>query len=108
VVLPFSRDRFRATSVVDRGEDWGTRFDAILKELDKDDLVELNLEGNEDEAYAATNARILDEAGKLAADQRILAAIVWNGVVRGASDLTDAFRQLATDRSIETVFVPTL
>jgi hypothetical protein len=110
VILPFLRDRFRATSVADRGEDWGRRFDAILAGLNKGDIIELNLDGNEDQAYAAANVRILDEAAQMAsaADQRVLATIVWNGLVRGASDLTDAFRQIATDRKIETVSVPTL
>ena len=108
VVLPFSRDRFRSTSVADRGEEGGKRFDAIMAGLGKDDVVELGLDGKEDEAYAATNVKILDVAEKSAADQRVIAAIVWNGLARGASDLTDAFRQLAVGRKIETVSVPTL
>jgi len=109
VVLPFPRDRFRSTSVVDRGEEWGKRFDTILADLDKSDVIELNLEGNEDEAYAATNGRILDEAVKsVDVGQRALAAIVWNGLSRGSSDLTVAFRKLAEDKEIETLSVPTL
>ena len=108
VVLPFSRDRFRTTSVADRGEEWGKRFDAIMAKLGKEDVVELGLDEKEDEAYAATNVQILDEAEKSATDQRVLAAIVWNGLSRGASDLTDAFRQLAVGRKIEAVSVPTL
>ena len=108
VVLPFSQDRFRATSVADRGEEWGKRFDAIMAELGKSDVVELGLDGNEDEAYAATNAKILDEAEKSANDCRVLAAIIWNGLSRGASDLTEAFRQMAVSRKIETVAVSTL
>ncbi len=110
VVLPFARERFRATSVADRGEEWGKRFDAILAELDKDDIVELNLEGSDDDAYAGTNVRILDEASALAtaANQRALAAVVWNGLSRGASDLTDAFRRLALEKKLETITIPTL
>jgi len=110
VILPFPRDRFRATSVVDRGEEWGVRFDAILEELDKEDIVELTLEGSDDQAYAAANVRILEEAAALAtaANQRALAAVVWNGLSRGASDLTDAFRRLAVEKKLETITVPTL
>jgi hypothetical protein len=108
VVLPFSRDRFRETSVADRGEEWGKRFDAIMAELGKSDVIELGLDGNEDEAYAATNVRILDEAEKETAGHRVVAAIVWNGLARGASDLTEAFRQLAISRKLETVSIPTL
>ncbi len=108
VVLPFSRERFRETSVSDRGELWGERFDAILAELGKSDVIELGLDGNEDEAYAATNVKILDEAQKEARDRRPLAAIVWNGLVRGTSDLTEAFRQLAVERKLEVISVSTL
>jgi hypothetical protein len=110
VILPFPRERFRATSVADRGEEWGVRFDAILEGLDKEDIVELNIEGSDDEAYAAANVRILDEATALAkaANQRALATVVWNGLSRGAADLTDAFRRFAVERKLETVIVPTL
>jgi tetratricopeptide (TPR) repeat protein len=110
VVLPFSRERFRSTSVVDRGEEWGARFDAILDKLAMSDIVELNLDGNEEEAYAAANTSILDEASKLAeADgQSVLAAAVWNGVARGDSDLTVAFQKLAAARDMKIVSVPTL
>jgi hypothetical protein len=110
VILPFPRARFRAASVADRGEEWGVRFDAILDELDKEDIVELNLEGSDDEAYAATNVKILDEAKAraTAANQRALAAVVWNGLSRGTSDLTDAFRRLAVEKKLETITIPTL
>ncbi|HZD48729.1 MAG TPA: tetratricopeptide repeat-containing protein [Silvibacterium sp.] len=110
VVLPFPRERFRSTSVADRGEEWGKRFDAILAKLRPAEIIELNLDGNEDQAYAAANQRILEEASKMAVagNQRTLAAIIWNGVVRGTSDLTDAFRQLAVDQKMEIVSVPTL
>jgi len=108
VVLPFSRERFRESSVADRGEAWGARFDSILSELRAEDIVELNFQGADDDAYAAANVRILDEAAKMAENQPVIAAIVWNGLVRGSSDLTDAFRQLAASRELETVSIPTL
>ena len=108
VVLPFSRGRFRESSVADRGEAWGARFDSILSELRAEDIVELNFQGADDDAYAAANVRILDEAAKMAENQPVIAAIVWNGLVRGSSDLTDAFRQLAASRELETVSIPTL
>jgi tetratricopeptide (TPR) repeat protein len=110
VVLPFSRERFRSTSVVDRGEEWGARFDAILSKLGKDDVIEMTFDGNEDEGYAAANGRILDEAAKMAEaqGQRVVAAIVWNGVARGAGDLTDGFQKLAAGRKMEVVSVGTL
>jgi hypothetical protein len=110
VVLPFSRQQFRAKSVADRGEDWGRRFDAILEQLPSKDLVELNLEPGDKDAYAAANSRILDEAITWAAksNRRALAVVVWNGFSRGTTDLTDAFRRLAIDRNLEAIPVPTL
>jgi hypothetical protein len=110
VVLPFQRDRFRLTSVADCGEAWGRRFDAILEHLQSKDIVELNLQTSGDEAYATVNAKILDEASRWASGtgRRALAAVVWNGFTRGATDLTDAFRQLAVERKLETITISTL
>ncbi|MBV8673927.1 MAG: hypothetical protein JOZ33_10870 [Acidobacteriaceae bacterium] len=110
VILPFTRDRFRSTSVADRGEEWGTRFDAILGRLEKDNIVQLNLDCSEEDAYVAANARILDEASHMAETegQRVLAAVIWNGVARGPADMTEGFRQLAARRAMEIVSVRTL
>jgi hypothetical protein len=110
VVLPFSRQQFRATSVADRGEEWGRRFDTILQQLPGGAIVELNLSPDNAEAYATVNSKILDEATGWASrtGRRALAAVVWNGFSRGANDLTDAFRRLAVDGNLETIPVPTL
>ncbi len=62
VVLPFSREQFRSTSVADRGGDWGRRFDTILQQLQSKDIVELNLQNGNDEAYLAVNSKYPDEA----------------------------------------------
>lgn len=110
IILPFHRDRFRATSVADRGESWGLRYDAILKQLTEQDIVELDVPGTDDDAYAAANVRILSEAASLAAatNRCALAAVVWNGMARGSTDLTDSFRQHAVDAKLEIITVPTL
>jgi hypothetical protein len=110
MVLPFSRGKFRATSVADRGEDWGRRFDAILQQLPGEDVVELNLAQSSDQAYARANSEILDQAEGLAsaAGHRALAMVVWNGLSRGPTDWTDQFRKLAVDRKLELIPVSTL
>ncbi len=110
VVLPFSKQQFRATSVADRGGDWGLRFDAILQQMQSKDILELNLEGGNNEAYAAVNSKIIDEAVGWASTtgRRALAMVVWNGFSRGATDLTDGFRRVAVDRKLEVIPVPTL
>jgi hypothetical protein len=110
VVLPFSRDRFRAQSVADRGAEWGGRFDAIMNNQRPGDVMELDLTGDEQQAYATANRKILDEAVAWGTRQGMspLAMIVWNEVTRGGTDLTDDFRQQAVERNIETVSVPTI
>jgi hypothetical protein len=110
VVLPFSRQQFRATSVADRGEAWGRRFDAILAQLPSEDVVELHFQPGHKKAYAAANSKILDEATAWAArsDRRAKAMVVWNGFSRGTTDLTDDFRRLAIGRNLEVIYVPTL
>jgi len=110
VVLPFSRQQFRATSVADRGENWGLRFDAILQQMDSKDILEMNLQGGNNEAYASVNSKIMDEAVGWASTtgRRALAMVVWNGFSRGATDLTDGFRRVAVERKLEVIPVPTL
>jgi hypothetical protein len=110
VVLPFSRQQFRATSVADRGGDWGRRFDAILQQIQSKDILELNLQGGNNDAYATANSKIIDEAVGWASTtgRRALAMVVWDGFNRGATDLTDEFRRVAVDRKLEVIPVPTL
>jgi hypothetical protein len=110
VVLPFSRHQFRAASVADRGEDWGLRFDAILQQMQSKDILELNLQGGNNEAYATVNSKIIDEAVGWASPtgRRALAMVVWNGFSRGATDLTDEFRRVAVERKLEVIPLPTL
>jgi hypothetical protein len=110
LVLPFPRQKFRVTSVVDRGEDWGRRFDAILEQLPGEHILELTVPQSNDQAYAAANSEILDQAEGLAsvAGRRALAMVVWNGLSRGPTDWTDQFRKLAVDRKFEVIPVSTL
>jgi len=110
VVLPFSREVFRRTSVVDRPGDWGTRYDRALDQVAKeDDLVVLGLREDDAGAYAATNSTILDDAALLARnlDLGILAVVVWDES-RGPGDITEQFLNEATRRDIEVAAVSTL
>jgi tetratricopeptide (TPR) repeat protein len=110
VVLPFARDRFRATSVADRGEEWGLRFDAILNQLPARDVIELALEGNSEEVFSEGNAKILEQAiaWGAALKKHVLSMTVWNGFTRGATDMTNDFRSLALKRGLENISVLTL
>jgi hypothetical protein len=103
IVLPFSAAEFRKSSVIDRGEEWGGRYDNILDQLKAPgDLVLLDFSPGDDAAYVATNGVILDEAERLARSlqEPIEAVIVWNGQSRGTGDVTAAFREEAGRRGL--------
>jgi hypothetical protein len=116
VVLPFSRERFRQTSVTDRPGDWGAIYDRVLDAVEvAGDLVVLEDAGEGDPAYAAASEAILDRARQisLAADPGrgdspgVLAVIVWEGKSRGDGDITAGFAALADSLRIPVVEVPT-
>jgi hypothetical protein len=104
IVLPFSPEKFRATSVVDRPGAWGSSFDhlAALAE-EQGDLVILERGGSDtDAAYAAANKLILHEAKMLAqtmpgGPHRLVAVIVREGQPRPDNDLTDDFKTAAIE-----------
>jgi hypothetical protein len=111
VVLPFSREVFRRTSVVDRPGDWGTPFDRALDQAqEENDLVVLDRREEDSEAYVATNYIILDEAASLARKLGlgIVAVVVWDQRSRGPDDITEQFLKEATRRGIEVAPVSTL
>jgi hypothetical protein len=41
-------------------------------------------------------------------DRYALAAIVWNGLARSSTDMTDSFRQIAAKEKLEIITVPTM
>jgi hypothetical protein len=111
VVLPFSRDIFRRTSVVDRPGEWGTSYDRALDKVeDQNDLVVLGRAEQDSDAYVATNYAILDEAVSLGRklDLRVVAVVVWDRQSRGPDDITEQFLNEAARRDIEVLPVPTL
>jgi hypothetical protein len=110
VLLPFDRERFRGTSVVDRPGEWGPVFDRVIDEVSaRGDLIVID-GGDGDEAYAAANEAILDEAERLAhgADAPAAAAVVWDGKARGEGDLTHQFRASAERRGMRVFEVLTI
>lgn len=119
VVLPFSPDRFRETSVTDRPGDWGTLFDRIIEEVTATgNLVVLEKTSDDDQAYAAANLAILENAVQMQQDEHpspddgaptseILAVAVWDGTPRGEGDLTAAFLEEARRLGLDTADVLT-
>jgi hypothetical protein len=102
VVLPFSPEIFRETSVVDRPEPgyWGGLYDGIISETrERGDLVVLGCGSNDADAYVVTNKAIIGdallEATKKGPTVRPTCIIVWEGAPRGDDDVTEDFRRLA-------------
>jgi hypothetical protein len=111
VVLPFTREVFRRTSVTDRPGDWGERYDRILDLVEsRNDLVVLGLKEGESGTYIATNEAILEQAVNLAqgAGSDVIAVVVWDEQSRGPKDNTDQFRRAAERREISVVSIATL
>ena len=103
VVLPFARDKFRETSVIDRPGDWGSIYDSILDAVESQgDLVVMAIP-DADDPYSATNLAILDEAMTLgkACNEAVGALLLWEGVSRGANDYTDQFGAEARKRGLD-------
>ena len=66
VILPFAESKFRQTSVIDRGAEWGAPFDRTMAELRASNgVVTLKDAGSDADSYTAANDVILDEAEAL-------------------------------------------
>lgn len=110
VVLPFDRQRFRETSVLDRPGDWRFYDSLIDKIASQNDLLTLPGGLDDQSAYEAANRAVLDEAQKMgsSAGEEVRALLVWDGRSRGAGDLTEAFGISARQRGIDVLEVLTL
>jgi hypothetical protein len=111
IVLPYTRARFRETSVVDRPGDWGERFDAIIDAAEvSGDLIVLGYVEGDETAYLATNTAIFEQATLLAEQlhDTVGVAVVWDGAARGEDDVTAAFLREAQHRGFPVWQIATL
>ena len=111
IVLPFSRAQFRASSVTDRGGDWGERFDRILDDVEhKEELVVLGYRRDDPKAYTGANLAILDEADGVGRElhRSVLAAVVWDGRPRDDEDVTQHFLREAGKRFFPVIEISTI
>lgn len=110
VILPFSRQRFRDTSVTDRPGDWGPLFDRMMDEVEQEgDLVILSSHTEDEDPYERVNTEILQQAKRMTdpGAGNVLAVIVWDGKSRGPEDVTAAFLQRAEQRGYKILEVST-
>jgi hypothetical protein len=75
----------------------------------KHDLVNLNIDKDTEESYLQANQVILNEAISLAAasGDRVVAALVWDGISRGDRDVTNAFGDTARSLGLQVLEVST-
>lgn len=98
VVLPYDRDLFRKTSVLDRSGHWED-FDEILDRAGTEGGLEiLQFRYPGPTAFQAVNTAILDRVQ--ASGFSVRACIVWEGVDHGQGDYTAGFRSSAERRGI--------
>lgn len=108
VILPFEKNLFRQTSVVDRPGDWGALYDRIVSFVDsKGDLIVLREDQNAEHAYQRANEVIIREVNA-APNPRRIAIIVWEGRPRLKDDATAEFRRLANAAGMLERIVPTI
>ncbi len=111
VVIPFDREKFRETSVIDRPGDWGAAYDQVLDEVAaKGDLVVLGMHPEDIECYLRTNEAILDEATALSKHlgEQVTAVLLWNQSPRGEDDATARFGESAKKRNMPVLEISTL
>jgi hypothetical protein len=110
VILPFDRDTFRTTSVIDRPGSWGPLYDDVLDEVEALGDLKIIPTSSRDEAYLETNHHIIEESLALAKTlQQMGAAVcVWEGKSRGEGDLTEEFGNYAQMKGLPVYNVSTL
>ena len=100
VVLPFDRVAFRAASVVDRGAEWGGRFDMALAAADRVDVLDTAVRRvpppDADAAYTKATAALLAVADVYRGT--VCALVAWDGASHGEQDQTAALRDAAITR----------
>lgn len=112
VVLPFARERFRETSVVDRPGDWGQVFDQFVDRAQQQGRLyqmDLSTERNHD-AYLRAVTVILDQAAALSrrvddghaapVPGSVTALAVWDGKPHRPDEITTFFITEAKKRAI--------
>lgn len=105
LVLPFSPEQFKTTSVTDRPGDWEVMYDAaVQRAAETEDLVVLDLP-NDEQSFLDANQRLIDEALKASREGMPQGVVVWNGARPSGVDVTEDFVRRAL---MENFFLHTL
>lgn len=108
LVLPFSAEQFKTTSVTDRPGDWEVLFDAAVhRAAQMDDLVVLDLPDIE-QSFLDANQHLIDEAHHAAGGDAPYGIVVWNGARPDGVDVTAdlARRAVAANFFLHTLPIP--
>ena len=110
VVLPYDRELFKKTSVLDRPGDWRFYDGTIDQVAANQDLITLAAGPDDEAAYAAANQAILENAQILgrSGGEEVRAVLIWDGKSRGVGDFTEAFGSAARQQGISIMEVFTL
>jgi hypothetical protein len=110
VVLPYDRELFKKTSVLDRPGDWRFYDGMIDQVAANQDLITLAAGPDDEAAYTAANQAILENAQILgrADGEEVRSVLIWDGKSRGVGDLTEAFGSAARQQGISIMEVFTL
>jgi hypothetical protein len=107
IVLPFSVERFRRSSVVDRPGNWGPLFDQIVRSTSDSDLIVLQSTADADDAYEIATLEIVRQAAMIAAPAPALAVAVWERRAREKDDATASFLRHAKQAGMKSRSVRT-
>lgn len=106
IVLPFSEERFRLTSVTDRPGDWGQVFDSVVRRARGHGLLTILRDAGEgDAAYSAATRQIVAITKELAGNGPAIAIAVSDHRPRQTHDATSEFRELAVQSGFRIIQV---
>jgi len=110
MILPFSIQVFRKTSVTDRPGDWGLLFDRIVVELEKKEkIINLNYSEGDTNAYENTNLEILNQADRIKRKENdVIALVAWEGQKKESEDATAHFMEEARVRTFQVREIKTI
>jgi hypothetical protein len=110
IVLPFSRARFRETSVVDRPGEWGEIYDSILDQVTAEGGLIVIEMGTDNDPYSTANKAILDEGIELGQEcgESVVVFLIWDRVPRGTNDYTQEFGVEARKRGLAVFEIRTI